>query len=97
MTFPDKPLWSFIGKYFVSTADTFDAGLETMVFPADPDAKIHITHLYRNYVTGVDFSNPVEKYTRHYDSVAAAKKGHKEIVKLIKENEIGPRDLIKED
>lgn len=84
MKFPDQPLWNFANGYFVSTADTFDQGLETMVFPASDNAAI-VKGFWQNWVKGVDFNNPLEEYTRHYTSVADAKRGHEETVRAIKE------------
>lgn len=79
-----KPIWTFLPGYFVSTNDTQDLGLETMVFPAAEDAGER-TAIFRVYVHGVDFDNPYEEYTRHYETVKQAREGHKEIVKLVKE------------
>ena len=51
-------------EYMVSTKDTFDAGLETMVFES------------RNqYIT-----NWFEVYVNHYNTVDEAVKGHKDVV-----------------
>lgn len=52
-------------KYYVSTNNTFDVGLETMVFKYDENDKI-------------DFSGV---YTEHYRTEDEAKKGHKRICK----------------
>lgn len=80
----DKPIWTFVGRYFISTNDTFDCGLETMVFPAEVGAKI-IEKIFSSYVTGVDFEHPYDEYTRHYQTVEEAKAGHKKIVRMVKE------------
>jgi hypothetical protein len=79
------PLQRFVNGFFVSTADTFDMGLETMVFPAEADARIE-QGIFFNYVKGVDFGNPVDKFTRHYKTVEEAKQGHKDTIQeLLKE------------
>ena len=83
MKFPEKPLWTFLPGVFVSTADTPDCGLETMVFPAEDGAGVRESMFY-NYIDGVDFGNPLEEYTRHYDTVKKAKEGHYEIVNFLK-------------
>ena len=83
MKFPEKPLWNFVNGFFVSTADTFDAGLETMVFPASANARICEGFL-RVHVKGVDFEHPIEEYTRHYETVKEARAGHREIVAAVK-------------
>lgn len=83
MKFPEKPLWDIVNGFFVSTADTFDAGLETMVFPAYADARIR-EGIFRTYVVGVDFEHPIEEYTRHYETVKEAKAGHRKIVAAVK-------------
>ena len=70
-------------RYYVSTVDTFDVGFETMVFPASDSARV-IERLWDSIVTGVDFNKPLDEYTRHYETESQAKKGHKEIVKLLK-------------
>ena len=80
----NKPIWTFLNGYFVSTNDTDDRGLETMVFPAEKGAGTRET-FWNVYVHGVDFDNPHEEYTRHYDTVEQAKEGHKEIVAMVKE------------
>lgn len=79
-----KPIWSFLPGYFVSTNDTPDHGLETMVFPAAEYACVRQT-LFFNYTHGVDYENPYEEYTRHYNTVQQARKGHREIVEKLKE------------
>lgn len=79
-----EPIWTFLKGYFVSTNDTIDCGLETMVFPASEDAREHEA-LFAKYVTGVDYKHPYEEYTRHYQTVEEAKTGHRKIVRLVKE------------
>ncbi len=78
-----QPIWTFLKGYLISTNDTFDAGLETMVFPASDDARVNEGFI-RTYITGVDFAHPYDEYTKHYDTVEEAKAGHKETVKAIK-------------
>ena len=79
-----KPIWTFLPGYFVSTNDTFDLGLETMVFPASDDAH-DVETFFRAYAVGIDYQNPIEEFTRHYDTVKQAKEGHREIVAKVKE------------
>lgn len=79
----NKPIWTFLKGYFISTNYTYDLGMETMVFPAEDGAKEHET-LFALYVTGVDFEHPYDEYTRHYQTVEEAKAGHREIVALVK-------------
>jgi hypothetical protein len=84
--FPYENLWTIVDGYLVSTADTPDKGLETMVFPPEENSKIEIIDgTFCSFIKGADFGNPVDKYTRHYDSVDEAKQGHRAIVKAIKE------------
>ena len=80
----NEPIWTFLPGYFISTADTPDMGLETMVFPAKEGARARYT-MWRNYADGVDFGNPYEEYTRHYPTVMLARAGHKETVQMVKE------------
>lgn len=79
-----KPIWTFLPGYFVSTNDTFDLGLETIVFPASDDAH-EVETLFRTYAVGIDSENPLEEFTRHYDTVKQAKVGHREVVAKVKE------------
>ena len=79
-----NPIWTFLPGYFVSTNDTFDLGLETMVFPASDDAH-EVNTFFRTYAVGIDFENPLEEFTRHYDTVKQAKVGHREVVAKVKE------------
>lgn len=79
-----KPIWTWLPGYFISTNDTFDHGLETMVFPAKEGAGERET-LYGVRAHGVDFGHPYEEYTRHYATVMLAREGHKETVALVKE------------
>ena len=79
-----KPIWTFLPGYFVSTNDTFDLGLETMVFPASDDAR-KVETLFRTYAVGIDYQNPLEEFTLHYDTVKQAKVGHREVVAKVKE------------
>jgi hypothetical protein len=51
-------------EYMISTTDTFDAGLETMVFESRNQKII----------------NWFDVYVNHYDTVEEAIKGHEEIV-----------------
>lgn len=80
----EKPLWTFLNGYFVSTNDTFDKGLETMVFPAENGART-IESIFTVRVVGVDFEKPFEEFTRHYQTVEEAKKGHKDTVKVLRD------------
>lgn len=79
-----KPIWTWLPGYFISTNDTFDMGLETMVFPAAPDAGER-EGFWGVRAHGVNFGKPYEEYTRHYATVMLAREGHKEVVKLVKE------------
>ena len=67
-----KQLITFVeleGKeYLVSTTNTFDMGLETMVFESCNQRVI----------------NWFDLYVRHYDTVEEATEGHNEIVENIK-------------
>lgn len=84
--FPESHLWAIIRGYLVSTADTFDKGLETMVFPAERGKEIRMVEgLYRTYIKGADFGNPLEHLTRHYETVEEAIQGHKEVCRLVKD------------
>ena len=78
-------MWKFLDGYFISTADTFDKGLETMVFPSKKDARTVESIFGDVYVIGVDFGNPCDEYTRHYETVEDAKQGHKKTVELVKQ------------
>lgn len=81
-----KPIWSFLPGYFVSTNDTPDHGLETMVYPAAEDACVRYNRkLFLTYTHGVDYENPYEEYTQHYNTVQQAEKGHRYIVERVKE------------
>ena len=84
MGFPNTPLWTFLSGYFVSTSCTHTSGFKTMVFPAGPGAK-KVVSGFTDQVEGVDFKHPFEEYIRRYDTVDAAKAGHKEVVKMVKE------------
>lgn len=55
-------------EYLVSTTDTFDMGLETMVFESRNQA----------------ITNWFDLYVRHYDTVEEATEGHKDIVENLK-------------
>ena len=82
----NKPIWTFLPGYMVSTNDTPDHGLETMVFFAEEGAGEREDFFsFGTYAYGVDFDRAFEEYTRHYETVAQAKAGHKEIVKMVKE------------
>lgn len=83
MAFPYTPLWTFIKGYFVSTSCDHGSIYKTMVFPACPDAK-KVTAGFTDQVEGVDFTHPIESYTRYYASTDEAKIGHKETVKQVK-------------
>lgn len=86
MKFPVEPLWKIAHGHFVSTANTFDQGLETMVFPASDDAKIvYDMRRFRNTVVGVNFGAPIAEYTRHYATIEDAKRGHQETVRAIRD------------
>lgn len=78
-----------VNGYFVSTAYVTDYECyETMVFPASKDAREvkPLLSLY-GYWEGVDFYNPLEEYTRHYDNLEDATVGHEDIAMLVKERE----------
>lgn len=53
------------GHYIVSTVDTFDAGLETMVFPCTKDGEV------------TDYG---DLYSARYDTVEEARNGHQHAV-----------------
>ena len=84
---PHQKKWTFVDGYLVSTAYTHACGLETMVFPADVDAQI-VEGFFTTHVVGVDWENPVKKYTRHYKTIPEAELGHKETVKAIRKETI---------
>lgn len=60
-----------VNTFYVLTDDTFDAGLETMVFPQKRNSKMP------------DYSNPLQNHTRRYATESEAVIGHNEILKLI--------------
>lgn len=85
MTRFTKPIWTFLPGFLVSTNDTPDHGLETMVFPTSEDAGERYDMFgFRTYAHGVDWGNPFEEYTQHYSTVVQARAGHAETVKLVK-------------
>lgn len=84
MAFPDNPLWTFLKGYFVSTYCSSKSEFKTMVYPAEPDAR-KIMSGFVDQVEGVDFNRPFEEYAKCYGTVDAAKTGHKETVKAVKE------------
>lgn len=76
--------WDVVCGFLVSTADTVDKGLETMVFPAERGKKIEIVEgLFLCYVDNADFGNPLEEYTRHYKNEREAVQGHHKTCKAI--------------
>lgn len=83
MKFPEKPLRAFKNGYMISTANTPDMGLETMVFPCWKEPQI-VELWFTTEVRGVDFGKPLEELTRHYKTVEEAKAGHREIVKIVR-------------
>ena len=56
-------------EYYISTADTFDVGLETMVFESKDKVVV----------------NWKELYYRHYNTIDEAIKGHKDIIENLEE------------
>ena len=82
----ERIAYTFVKGFFVSTVETFDKGLETMVFPASENARIGYNFFdpFNEHVVGVDFGNPLEEYTRHYATKKAAVEGHREVVKLLR-------------
>lgn len=61
------------GKFFfVSTNDTFDRGLETMVFACDASGSV------------TDWG---DLYSDHYDSIGAAKIGHRRVCESFQPSE----------
>ena len=83
MSFPITPLWRLENGFLVSTVNSQDRGLETMVFPAQKDAIEHIGR-FSIWFEVADFEHPIEEYTRHYATVAEARKGHDETVLKLK-------------
>ena len=82
----ERIAYTFVNGFFVSTVDTFDKGLETMVFPASENARVvhNFFDPFNARIVGVDFENPLEEYTRHYATKKAAAEGHRAVVKLVR-------------
>lgn len=82
----ERIAYTFVKGFFVSTVDTFDNGLETMVFPASENARVvhNFFYPFNAQIVGVDFAKALEEYTRHYATKKEAAEGHREVVKLVR-------------
>ncbi len=79
MSFPTTPLWRLTKRHLVVTERTPDGSYWTTVYPAREDAQETIGR-FGVVFDGVDFDYPCGKYSRSYETVDDARKGHDKAV-----------------
>lgn len=83
--FPTTPLWRLANRVLVTTyLSRNDNCFKTRVYLADDDAEEYIGRFNVGF-SGVDFDHPIKKYSREYSTETEARKGHDEILGIIKD------------